>query len=161
MSETLLHPIPPFYEKNSRVLILGSFPSVKSREAMFFYGHAQNRFWQVIARADGSAVPCTVEEKKVLLSRRRIALFDVLSACEIKGSADSSIKGAHPTDLSPILQSAGIERILCNGKTSFFYYQKFHQSKLGRDAIPLPSTSPANAAFSLDALFAAWHPYLL
>ena len=161
MKQVAIHPIPPFYEKDSRILILGSFPSVKSRESCFFYGHAQNRFWQIIARADGTETPITLDEKKALLRRRGIALYDVLAACEISGSADASITGACPTDLSSILQSAGIERILCNGKTSFFYYQKFHQSLLSREAIALPSSSPANAAFSLDALCAAWHPYLL
>ena len=161
MMSTVHHPIPPFYEKESRILILGSFPSVTSREACFFYAHAQNRFWQMLARTDGSVPPRTAEEKKALLSRRKIALYDVLAACDIKGSSDASIRDASPTDLSPSFEGASIERILCNGKTSYLYFQKFHRERWKREAFLLPSTSPANAAFSLDALCTAWHPYLL
>ena len=152
----IVHPIPPLYDENSRVLILGSFPSVKSREQSFFYGHPQNRFWRVIAAVLGEAVPSTIDEKRALILRHNIALWDVIASCEIEGSADSTIRGVTPNDLSPILNTAAIERIYVNGRTAEKYYKKYTEPGLGRPAICLPSTSPANAAWSLERLIEAW-----
>ena len=150
------HPIPPFYDQDSLILILGSFPSVKSREQGFFYGHRQNRFWPLVSLLFGDPVPETVEEKKAFLKRRRIALFDVIRSCEIEGSSDSSIRNVVPNDLSGILKTAKIRKIFCNGNRSFELYQKYIASVSGREAIRLPSTSPANAAVSFDRLVNAW-----
>jgi len=150
------HPFPPLYCAESKVLILGSFPSVKSREAMFFYGHPQNRFWKVIAALFEKPVPQTVEEKKQLILGSGLALWDSIAACDIKGSSDASIKNAVPTDLSVILDNAPIERIFCNGSRSFEIYNRYQLARLGRPAEKLPSTSPANAACSLEKLINEW-----
>ncbi len=150
------HPIPPVYDKNSKVLILGSFPSMKSREQGFFYGHPQNRFWKVIAEVSNQDVPNTIEEKKSLLLALGIAVWDVLASCEIVGSADSTIKKARPNNLNAILNSTSIKAIYVNGKTAKFYYDKYIRSSTGIDAICLPSTSPANATYSLSKLIEAW-----
>lgn len=152
----IVHPIEPFYQENSKILILGSFPSVKSREQMFFYGHSQNRFWRVISSIFGEKVPNSIEEKKVLLKNNGIALWDVIHSCEITGSSDSSIKNARPNDISKILMSANIQKIFVNGKTAKTHYDKYIKNEIGREAICLPSTSPANAAWSLDKLIEAW-----
>lgn len=157
MSEKLLHTIPPVYDSNSHVLILGSFPSVKSREAQFFYGHRQNRFWRVLTDVLGwKHIPETVEEKKRLLLESNIALWDVIGSCEIVGSSDASIREVVPNDISVILQSADIEKIYCNGGKAFELYNKYILPVIGREAAKLPSTSPANAAKNLDALIAEW-----
>ena len=150
------HPIEPVYDANSRILILGSFPSVKSREEMFFYGHPRNRFWKVLAAVLETDVPESVEEKQHMLLTHGIALWDVIASCEITGSADSSIKNVVPNDVGIILEKAPIEKIFINGKTAEKYYRKHLQSVLNRDAICLPSTSPANASWSLEALVDAW-----
>lgn len=152
----VVHPIPPVYDEHSRVLILGSFPSVKSRENRFFYGHPQNRFWKVLAAVYERAVPQTIEEKKVLLLECGIALWDVIASCEIEGSADSTIKHAVPNDVGQILEAADIERIFVNGKTAEKYYNRYLRDHLGREAICLPSTSPANAAWNLERLIEQW-----
>lgn len=150
------HPFPPLYDKNSKILILGSFPSVKSREQMFFYGHPQNRFWRVTARVFGCDTPVTVEEKKAFALSHGIALWDVIASCEITGSSDSSIRSVVPNDLSEILQNADIKRIFVNGKTAEKYYNKYTKPRIDREAVCLPSTSPANAAWQLDRLAEAW-----
>lgn len=155
MSE-VIHPIPPLYDSQSRVLILGSFPSVKSREGMFFYHHPQNRFWRVLAAILSVPLPVTVEEKAAMLHANHIALWDVIHSCEITGSSDSSIRNVVPNDLRLILDHAPIQRIFCNGGTSLRYYEKFMLPDLGIQAGKLPSTSPANASWSLDRLIAAW-----
>ncbi|MBQ8404793.1 MAG: DNA-deoxyinosine glycosylase [Clostridia bacterium] len=152
----LKHPFPPLYNENSRVLILGSFPSVKSREEMFFYGHPQNRFWRVLAAVLGCDVPQNIAEKREMLLSHGIALWDVLASCEIEGSADSTIKNAVPNDLSPIFAAAKIEKVFVNGKTAEKYYNKYLKENLGREAVCLPSTSPANAAWSAERLAQAW-----
>lgn len=156
MGSVIVHPIPPVFDENSRILILGSFPSVRSREAHFFYGHPQNRFWRVLSSVLGERTPGTVEEKKSLLLRNGIALWDVLGSCEIEGSSDASIKNAVPNDLSVILGSANIGAIFTNGGAAYKYYKKFAFPATGRDAIPLPSTSPANAAWSTEKLTREW-----
>ncbi len=150
------HPIPPVYDAGSRVLILGSFPSVKSREAMFFYGHPQNRFWRVLAHVLSGRVPETVPEKKSFLLRNGIALWDVIASCEITGSSDASIRNVQVNDLTPILETAEIRQIFVNGRTAEKLYRKYMQADLNRDCICLPSTSSANAAWSLDRLCGAW-----
>ena len=150
------HPIPPFCDKDSKILILGSFPSVKSREQMFFYGHPQNRFWKVTAAVFEQAVPKNIPEKKDFLKRNNIAMWDVIGACEIEGSADSTIKDVVPNDLSFILDTADIRAIFVNGKTAEKYYNKYTKDVIGRPAVCLPSTSPANAAWTLQKLTDAW-----
>lgn len=150
------HPIEPVYDSQSRILILGSFPSVKSREAMFFYGHPRNRFWKVTAAVFGCRVPQTIEEKRSFLLTNGIAVWDVIASCEIEGSSDSTIRNVTPNDLSKILNSAPVEQIFVNGKTALKYYEKYLRPVTGREAICLPSTSPANAAWKLEKLTEAW-----
>lgn len=152
----IYHPIEPVYDSQSRILILGSFPSVKSREAMFFYGHPQNRFWKVTAAVFGCPVPQTVDEKRAFLLANGIAVWDVIASCEIEGSSDSSIRNVTPNDLSRILNAAPVEQIFVNGKTALKYYEKYLRPVTGREAICLPSTSPANAAWKLEKLTEAW-----
>ena len=152
----LSHPIPPLYNGESEILILGSFPSVKSREAMFFYGHPQNRFWKVMAKVYESDEPKTIDEKRAFILKNRVALWDVIASCDIEGSADSSIKNVRPNDLAPILNTANIRQIFVNGKTAERYYTRYILPTLGRAAICLPSTSPANAAWSVERLADAW-----
>ena len=179
-SSLIVHPIPPLYDHESRILILGSFPSVKSRETAFFYGHPQNRFWKVMAQVldwrgedsrglPGSSeggdppmagrpvfVPSTVEEKRIMLLSNHIALWDTIASCEITGASDSSITNVTPNDLSPILETAKIRAVFCNGAASHKLYMKYIFPVTGREAVKLPSTSPANAAWSVDRLTAAW-----
>ncbi len=152
----LSHPIAPVFNENSRILILGSFPSVKSREAGFFYGHPQNRFWKVVSAVCGKAVPVTIEEKCKLLLDNQIAVWDVIKSCDIIGSSDSSIKNVVANDLNVILAKADIKKIFVNGKKAEELYKKYIEPITGRKAICLPSTSPANAAWSLEKLIAAW-----
>lgn len=160
MSSVQVHPIPPLYDSGSRILILGSFPSVKSREGQFFYHHPQNRFWKVLAGVLETDVPRTIPEKSALLHSRRIALWDVIASCEITGSSDSSIRGVVPNDLSPIFRTAEIRAVFCNGTTAWNCYQKYARAATGFEAVKLPSTSPANAGWSLDRLTQAWRVIL-
>ena len=150
------HPFPPLYDKDSKILILGSFPSVKSREMMFFYGHPQNRFWKVIARIFDEKIPESIEEKRKLILRNHLALWDVIAECEIVGSSDASIKNAKANNLSEILNNAEIRKIIVNGKTAERLYIKYIEPVTGIKAVVLPSTSPANAAWSLDKLVDVW-----
>ncbi|MBR5677761.1 MAG: DNA-deoxyinosine glycosylase [Paludibacteraceae bacterium] len=152
----VVHPIEPVYDEHSEVLILGSFPSVKSREEGFFYGHPQNRFWKVIAAVCGEPVPGTVEEKRSLLLRNHIAVWDVIRSCDITGSSDASIRNVTPNDLRRILDAAPIRAIYVNGKTAERYYKKYIEKTLGIPAACLPSTSPANAAWSAEKLVGEW-----
>ena len=152
----LHHPIPPVFDEHSRVLILGSFPSVKSREAAFFYGHPQNRFWRVIAAVTGDDPGETPQTKTAFLLRNQIALWDVIASCEIEGSADSSIQNAVPNDLGPILRTAPIRAVFTNGKTADRLYRRFLLPQTGMEAICLPSTSPANAQWDTKRLIEAW-----
>lgn len=151
------HPIPPFYNRDSNILILGSFPSVKSREQMFFYGHPQNRFWKVISAVFECECPKTVEQKRKFLAENRIALWDSIASCDIIGSADSTITNVVSNDISEILENSSVERIFVNGKTSEKYYNKYIRDVIGKEAILLPSTSPANAAWSVEKLIEAWN----
>ena len=164
-SSLIVHPIPPLYDHESRILILGSFPSVKSRETAFFYGHPQNRFWKVLSRLLEESFPETIPDRRALLLRRHIAVWDVIASCEIRGSSDSSIRNVTPNDLRIILNAAPIRQIYTNGQTAGRLYRKYQEKVLKQneneltcpaDSITLPSTSPANAAWSLDRLAEAW-----
>ena len=156
MKTRLNHPFGPLYDENSRVLILGSFPSVKSREQNFFYGHPQNRFWKVVSIIFEQPVPQTVEEKKQLILSSGLALWDSIASCEITGSSDSSIRNARANDIRIILDSCNIERIYCNGRKSHELYKKYIEPQTGREAVCLPSTSPANAQWTLERLIEEW-----
>lgn len=152
----IIHPIPPLFNEESETLILGSFPSVKSREAAFFYGHPQNRFWTVVAEIYGYNKPQTVEEKTKLILENKLAMWDVIESCEIEGSADSTISNVTANDLSIILENSKVDRIFVNGKTAEKYYKKYTYPKTEIKAICLPSTSPANAAWNIERLVEAW-----
>ncbi|MBD5083477.1 MAG: DNA-deoxyinosine glycosylase [Clostridiales bacterium] len=153
----ITHPIKPLYDNKAEILILGSFPSVKSREEGFFYGHPQNRFWKVMARICKQDTPTTVEEKTKMILNNHFALWDVIHSCEITGSADSTIKNVTPNDLSSILNNTNIKGIFVNGKKAEALYNKYVFKKTGIKAIVLPSTSPANASWSEDRLFEFWN----
>ena len=166
------HPFPPLFKSDAQILILGSFPSVKSRETGFFYGHKQNRFWKVMAEIlQYPFIPLTVEDKTDMLARGRVALWDTIASCDIKGSSDSSITNVVPNDLGIILEKANIRKICCNGTKSYELFMKYtadsirNDSRIGTDGfmtkkipefVKLPSTSPANAAWSLEKLEASW-----
>ncbi len=194
----LSHPFEPLFDAESRILILGSFPSVKSREQNFFYGHPQNRFWRVLAQvfsedaapagfaASGGVnaggknaahgggigggkkaapggletpelyVPRSIEEKRSFLHQHHVALWDVIYSCRIHGSSDASIRDAVPTDLRRVLENSRVNRIFVNGQTAFKLYQKHQQQLIELPAAVLPSTSPANAVWSVERLTEAW-----
>ena len=152
----LNHPFPPLYDKNSKILILGSFPSVKSREQNFFYGHPQNRFWKVVSAVMDTDTPVTIEEKSNFLHENHIALWDVIASCDITGSSDSSIKNVVANDLTDIFKNSDISQIFVNGKTAEKYYNKYIRNTIGREAVCLPSTSPANAGWRVEKLVDAW-----
>ena len=146
------HPFEPVYNEKSRILILGSFPSVRSREEGFFYGHPQNRFWKVLAAVLGAETPKTIEEKRTFLLDHGLALWDVIASCETEDSADVNIKNAVPNDFDILFEAANIQFVFTNGRLAHTLYEKH----IGKNAIYLPSTSPANAAWSLDKLISAW-----
>ena len=151
------HPIPPVWNSQSEILILGSFPSVKSREVGFFYGHPQNRFWRVLSAVFEQPLPETIEAKKAFLLRNHIALWDVIASCTISGSSDSSIRDVVPTDLQSILTGAAIRQIYTNGKKSDDLYRRYQEKQTGMSATCLPSTSPANARWRMEQLIVAWN----
>lgn len=151
-----VHTIAPVYNPDSKVLILGSFPSVKSREQQFFYGHPQNRFWRVVAGVFDCPVPRDIPEKKALLLGHGVAVWDVIASCTISGSSDASIRDVVPNDITKILEAADIRGIYANGAKSCELYQKYIYPQTGRKIIKLPSTSPANAAFSYERLLEQW-----
>ncbi len=146
------HTIEAYYNSDSEILILGSFPSVKSRELGFYYAHPQNRFWRVLSKVFKEDIENNIESKKEFLKRNKIALFDVIASCKIMGSSDSSIKNVRPNDIGKLLKNSKIEKIYVNGKTAFNLYNKYIKDKIGIEAIYLPSTSPANATYSLEKL---------
>lgn len=150
------HTFGPIYDKNSKILILGSFPSVKSREMQFYYGHPQNRFWRVLAFLLNEDIPNTIEDKKQLLIKNHIAVWDVIASCSISGSSDTSIKDVIVNDFTDILQNSKIEKIFVNGTKAYELYRKYAENRTGIKAIKLPSTSPANAAWSFEKLCEAW-----
>ncbi len=153
---TVKHNIPPVFDENSRILILGSFPSVQSRENAFFYAHPRNRFWTVLAAVFEEPTPCTTDEKKRFLLRRNIALWDVIAQCEVTGSSDASIRNAEPNQIEAILRQAKIKKIFVNGKTAYKYYKKYLYPSTGIEAVCLPSTSPANARMKERELIDIW-----
>lgn len=150
------HPFAPVFDKNSKILILGSFPSVKSRENMFYYGNPKNRFWDVLAAVFGDSVPVTNEEKVKYLKKHEIALWDSIAQCDIEGSSDSSIKNAVPNDICALFKKTGIKKIYLNGNMSAEVYKKYILPLTGIEGTLLPSTSPANARSSLEALTEKW-----
>lgn len=150
------HPLPPIFDTHSTILILGSFPSVASRKAGFYYHHPQNRFWKVIAALTQKPIPETIEAKKDLLAKHHIALWDVIEECSIKGSSDASIQNVKASNIAMLLEQCPIERIFANGHTAAKLYTKHCEKLTCKPIITLPSTSPANAAFSLEALIEAW-----
>ena len=154
--QSIKHTFEPIYDAKSKILILGSFPSVKSRENQFYYGHPQNRFWKVLAHILSADVPKTIEEKKALLLGNHIAIWDVIASCSIAGSSDTSIKDVVVNDFSEILEKSQIETIYVNGTKAYELYRKYAEKETGIKAIKLPSTSPANAVWSLERLCEAW-----
>ena len=158
--EHIVHSFEPVYDKDSEILILGTLPSVKSRENNFYYGHKQNRFWKVLATLLKEPVPDTIEEKKTMLLAHRIALWDVIQSCDIKGSSDSSIKNVQPTDIGMILEKTNMTQIYANGNKAGQLYKRYQFPVTGIEATVLPSTSPANAAWSLARLCEAWKTIL-
>lgn len=159
--QKISHTFEPVYDKESKILILGSFPSVKSRESKFYYGHPQNRFWKVIAKITNRKEPMTIEEKKELLLSNHIAIWDVIESCTIQGSSDSSIKDVVVNDFSDILQNSSIQRIYVNGNKAYELYHRYAEENTGMKAVKLPSTSPANAAWNLDRLYEIWKQILV
>ena len=154
-----MHSIPPTFDEHSRVLVLGSFPSPKSREGQFNYGHPQNRFWRVLAQLAGEELPTTNDEKRSFCLRHGIALWDVIAECDIEGASDTSIRNAKPNKLSLITRHAPIEAVYCTGAKAHQLYRKLGcEQECGLPATRLPSTSPANAAWSLERLVAAYAP---
>lgn len=153
---TINHPFKPIYNKESKILILGSFPSVKSREVCFYYGHPQNRFWKIIANIFNENIPTTVDEKKELLIIHDIAIWDTIKSCRINASSDSSIKDAIPNDIETIIRNSSIKAIFCNGNTSYKIFMKYFKDKINLPIFCLPSSSPANAKFSLQDLTNIW-----
>jgi hypoxanthine-DNA glycosylase len=150
--QTIVHPLKPCFDENSKILILGSFPSVKTREYGFFYGHPQNRFWPLMENLFDIKLSRDIEERKKFLLENKIGLFDSIYQCDIIGSSDASIKNVKPTNLKEIIEKADIREVFCNGATSYKYYKKYHAKTLGLKGIKLPSTSPANARYRLDDL---------
>ena len=154
--QQITHEFQPLYNGDSRILILGSFPSVKSREQQFYYGHAQNRFWKVISTLLHENTPQTIDAKKQLLLSHHIALWDVIWQCDIVGSSDASITNVIPNDISRILDSCPIQAIFTNGTKAHELYKKWIYPMCKKEDTKLPSTSPANAAFRLDNLLEHW-----
>lgn len=154
--QTIDHPLPAFYLSDSKILILGSFPSIKTREMGFFYGHPRNRFWPILANLFSEEIPLTIEERKDFLARHQIAAWDTILRCDIIGSSDSSIRNVEPTDLKPIIEQSSITRIFTNGGTSHKYFKKYQEPILNMKATKLPSSSPANARYSLNDLIESW-----
>lgn len=150
------HTFAPIYDEQSEILILGSFPSVKSRENQFYYGHPQNRFWKVVSKVLNVKTPETIEEKKQMLLDNHIAIWDVIASCSIQGSSDTSIKDVVVNDFSEILDNSSVKRIFVNGGKAYELYHKYAEKETGIKAIKLPSTSPANAAWHVDRLYESW-----
>lgn len=158
--EHIIHSIEPVFDTESRVLILGTMPSPKSREVLFYYGHPQNRFWRVLAAVLGEELPQSVPEKKAMLLRHRIALWDVLAECEITGASDSSIRNPVANDLSVILDHAPVQAVFTTGATAWKLYTRLQKPHTGIEAVRLPSTSPANCAVKMEALTEAYKALL-
>lgn len=158
--EHITHSFEPVYDRNSKILILGTLPSVKSRENNFYYGHKQNRFWKVLAHILNESVPESIDEKKQMLLKHNIAIWDVIQSCDIRGSSDSSIKNVEPTDIRRILNNSDVKYIFANGNKAGQLYKKYQLPITGIEAVVLPSTSPANAAWRFEKLCEAWKKIL-
>ncbi|MCI8442617.1 MAG: DNA-deoxyinosine glycosylase [Provencibacterium sp.] len=158
--KTVFHTLPPVFDSCSRVLILGSLPSPKSRELGFYYGHPRNRFWTVLGRLLREEIPPSPEGKRALLLSRHIALWDVVQRCEIRGAADESIRRPLPNDLSLILGQADIRAIFTTGQKAAALYRRLCQPQTGIAALSLPSTSPANCTCSIEALYESYRQIL-
>ena len=158
--EHIIHSIEPVFDAESRVLILGTMPSPKSREVQFYYGHPENRFWRGLAAVLGEELPQSVPEKKAMLLRHRIALWDVLAECEITGASDSSIRNPVANDLSVILDHAPVQAVFTTGATAWKLYTRLQKPHTGIEAVRLPSTSPANCAVKMEALTEAYKAIL-
>lgn len=156
----VVHTFEPIYDDKSEVLILGSFPSVKSRENRFYYGHPQNRFWKVTAGVFQESVPQTIEQKRDFLLRNHVAVWDVIASCDIAGSSDSSIRNVVPNDMQEILQHTAIRAIYANGDKAYRLFMKYCRQEGQPEVYKLPSTSPANAAWSVERLTEAWREIL-
>ena len=154
--EHIVHGFDPVWDARSHVLVLGTLPSVKSREQNFYYGHPRNRFWKLLALLFDAPEPRSIGEKKALLLENGVALWDVVRECDIRRSSDASIRNAVPNDIRPILEGADIRAICANGAKAAELYGRLILPWTGREAIRLPSTSPANAACSLETLAEAW-----
>ena len=157
----VVHTFGPLYNEDSGILILGSIPSPASREVGFYYGHPRNRFWQMLADLYGMPLPESIEEKKALVLSQGLALWDVIEECDIIGASDSSVKNAMPTDIPSLLGKTQIRTILCNGALSKKIYDQYQLPRTGIPAQKMPSTSPANAAWSLERLKEEWGRALL
>ena len=164
-TERVIHPFEPFFQSDSKILILGSFPSIKSRADGFYYGNRQNRFWKMLARIFSKnrtiEIPETTAQKRDFLLKNKIALYDTIKECSISGSADSSIRDAVPADIKKILKESQIEKILLNGKTAEKYFQKYQSPEVQVIAKTMPSTSPANAVWTLEKLAQRWGEEIL
>ena len=158
--EHITHSFEPVYDRNSKILILGTLPSVKSRENNFYYGHKQNRFWKVLAHILNEPVPESTDEKKQMLLKHNIAIWDVIQSCDIRGASDSSIKNVEPTDIRRILDNSDVKYIFANGNKAGQLYKKYQLPITGIEATVLPSTSPANAAWTFEKLCEAWKKIL-
>lgn len=152
------HTFGPVYNKNSKILILGSFPSVKSRELNFYYGHPQNRFWKLMSKIYNEEIGDEIYLKKQFLLKNNIALWDTLKSCEIKGSSDASITNVEINNIEELIKKSNISKIIFNGKAAYnLFVKNADMTKYSNLEIRiLPSTSPANAAYSLDKLFDIW-----
>ena len=155
MEELLIHPFPALYDEDSRILILGSFPSVKSREEGFYYAHPQNRFWKIMERLFGTKLQ-TIDEKKAFLHKEHIALWDSIASCTIHGSADSAIENATANDIKGLIEKTRINAIFTNGAKAHDIYMRYCLKDTGMITVKLPSTSPSNAAYSIDRLLESW-----
>ncbi|MDR1034692.1 MAG: DNA-deoxyinosine glycosylase [Holosporales bacterium] len=153
----IAHPFEPIFDEESQVLILGTFPSIRSRESGFYYGHPQNRFWKVMAYITKTdQIPQTISSKKHMLIKNGIALWDVLQSCDIEGSSDNNIRNPTPTDLSIIFNETNIKYIYTNGLQSYQFFNKYHDKSYNGKLIELPSTSPANARYTIEQLVTIW-----
>ena len=158
MSQT--HPFKPIFDKNSKILILGSFPSVISRKFGFYYTNPQNRFWRVLARILNDDVPESTDEKIKFLLFHHIAIYDAAISCEIDGSSDAKMSKIVPANLKPLFKEANIKQVYANGGKAYEICKKYLDDEILKatknEVIKLPSTSPANAKFSLERLANEW-----
>ena len=146
----VIHPLNPIYDKNSKVLILGTIPSVKSREVGFYYANPKNRFWKILSKVYNEEIGETDNERTEFLLKHNIALFDVLKSCDIQSSSDNTIRNPIPNNLLPIINSSKIEYIFTTGKKAYELYNKYSYKETGIKAIYLPSTSPANCPKGIE-----------